>query len=232
MKDPVPTRRKEWIDGKQMMQILAQEEEEEQRRKKVDELDQQLQDKSFQENDEQLQLEIDQSVCVSRISYTDANTLQIEIPPSGFDATTLASGAFSAIWFSAVAPATISMLSAGIVPALFMAPFWLAGGVVAKTAVYDPFVSSTLSIGKYLWTLEKKFFKRIGTLTKKDDGSTESLEGAVVELAMVVNNVGIYQLRLISDGKSSIAFGKGLAREELEYISRVINDHKEMLQES
>jgi len=26
--------------------------------------------------------------------------------------------------------------------ALFMVPFWLAGGAVVKTAVYDPFVSS------------------------------------------------------------------------------------------
>mmetsp|Transcript_17781 Transcript_17781/g.38402 ORF Transcript_17781/g.38402 Transcript_17781/m.38402 type:complete len:210 (-) Transcript_17781:1557-2186(-) len=176
---------------------------------------------------------LDTDSFVSRISCTDANTLEIEMPPMGVDANAVANGAFSALWFSAVAPATISMLSAGIVPVLFMTPFWLAGGVVAKAAVYDPFISSTLSIGQYLWTVEKNYLKRVGSLnTKKKEGSTESVKGASVELAMVVNNVGRYQLRLFVDGDNSITFGKDLAREELEYLSRVINDHCSKLRET
>jgi hypothetical protein len=109
------------------------------------------------------------------------------------------------------------MLSAGFLPALFMSPFWLAGGVVAKNAVYDPFISSSLSIGQYLWSVEKKYAGSLNT--KKEEGATESLKGAGVELAMVVNNVGLYQLRLyFDDGNGSVTFGKGLAVEELEYL--------------
>lgn len=217
----------EWIDGKQMMQILAREKAEEQRRNQ-----QQLQQrKSFQARSSQSSSNLDTVDFVSRISYTDANTLQIDIPSTGVDANTVATGAFSALWFSAVAPATVSMLAGGILPALFMAPFWLAGGVVAKTAVYDPFISSTLSIGQYLWTVEKKYLKSVGSLnTKREEGSTESLKGASVELAMVVNNVGRYQLRLFFDGNDSITFGKGLAVEELEHLSQVINEHFSKLQ--
>ena len=98
-------------------------------------------------------------------------------------------------------------------------------------SVYDPFISSTLSIGQYLWTVEKKYLKSVGSLnTKREEGSTESLKGASVELAMVVNNVGRYQLRLFFDGNDSITFGKGLAVEELEHLSQVINEHFSNLQ--
>jgi len=233
-----PKSREEWIDGKQMMQILARQNAEEQRRKEIEDLDQQLQQKirdgQIMQQYEYPKLDVDKSKFISRISYTDANTLQIEIPPTGLNANAVATGALSALWFSAVAPATISMLSAGAAAsALFMVPFWLAGGVVAKTAVYDPFISSSLSIGQYLWTLEKKYLKKMGSLkATKEEQSTESLKGASVDLAMVVNNVGVYQLRLFFDDNASITFGKGMAREELEYISRVIDDHLEMLQES
>lgn len=241
-------RREEWIDGKQMMQILAQEKaEEEQRRKELKEFQQlstrsqqqQMPSNSFQNMQLQSQQNpipienIDTSNFVTQIGYTDANTLEITIPSSGLDSNTIASGAFSAVWFSVISSATVSMLSAGALPGvLFMAPFWLAGGVVAKTAVYDPFISSTFSIGQYLWTLEKKYLGKSGIGTKNQEGSTESLKGAAVELAMVVNGVGRYQLRLFvnNDGNdSSITFGNGLRPEELEYVSRVINDHLALL---
>ena len=124
------------------------------------------------------------------------------------------------------------MLSAGIVPLLFMTPFWLAGAIVAKTAVYDPFVSSTLTIGEYLWTLEKHYFKKIGIITtRKEEGSTQYLKGSSVELAIVVNNVPKHELKLFADGKV-ISFGRGLAVEELRYISDVINDHCAMFSKS
>mmetsp|Transcript_12051 Transcript_12051/g.25664 ORF Transcript_12051/g.25664 Transcript_12051/m.25664 type:complete len:263 (-) Transcript_12051:157-945(-) len=238
-----PRSKGEWIDGRQMKQILAREKEEERRRKQVIEFEQQMQMRArgdlFQNSNEPIgqssNLEVDKSNFVSRISYTDANTLQIDIPSPGIDANSFATGAFSALWFSAVAPATVSMLGAGLLPTLFMAPFWLAGGVVAKSAVYDPFISSSLSIGQYLWTLEKRYLKsNLGSLkTKKEEGPTQSLSEATVELAMVVNNVGQYQLRLFFEGNNdSLTFGKGLAREELEDLSRVINGHCATLGES
>ena len=63
--------------------------------------------------------------------------------------------------------------------------------------------------------MEKRYLKSI----KKEEGSTESTKGATkgatVELAIVVNNVPQYQLRLFVDTKEdgkSITFGKGLDR--------------------
>jgi len=246
------TKRDNWIDGRQMMKIIAQEESEKQRREnRIPKwetetnypgiLDDIRRKKIQNGTNEQFELSPKNSNdangfnnFVSRISYTDANTLQIELPPSGVDANVFFTGSFSALWFRAVAPATVSMLSAGgLGSALFMAPFWLAGGVVAKSAVYDPFVSSTLSIGQYLWTVEKNYFKGFGLLRRrKKEGATESLNGASVELAMVVNNVGRYQLRLSFDDRRSITLGKGLAQEELEDLSRVINDHCTVLRDS
>eukprot|EP00542_Grammatophora_oceanica_P011360 CAMPEP_0194036648 /NCGR_PEP_ID=MMETSP0009_2-20130614/9015_1 /TAXON_ID=210454 /ORGANISM="Grammatophora oceanica, Strain CCMP 410" /LENGTH=48 /DNA_ID= /DNA_START= /DNA_END= /DNA_ORIENTATION= len=41
------------------------------------------------------------------------------------------SGAFSIMWFSTIVP--VSLSGGG----LFMIPFWLAGGIVAKTAAID-----------------------------------------------------------------------------------------------
>jgi len=225
----------EWIDGRTMMQLIemekAREEQERQRQRDIELFNNRLfqtslmsSSSSSQGNDrERVQ---DKSTFVSRISYTDANTLQLELPPSGIDSNVFFSGAFSALWFSAVGPATIGMLSTGgIAPALFMVPFWLAGGMVAKMAVVDPFVSSKLSIGDYLWTLEKNYFRRIGNLTsKKQDGPTEAFKGASVEVGMVVNNVPRYELRLFFDG-STISFGNGLSFDELEYLAETINEH-------
>lgn len=99
--DPIRARSKdEWIDGQQMMQILAREKAEKQRRDGMEQLKQQsLQTIS----------NFDPDNCISRISYTDANTLQIEIPPSGLDSSSIATGAFSALWFGTVAPASNSI---------------------------------------------------------------------------------------------------------------------------
>mmetsp|Transcript_25028 Transcript_25028/g.51921 ORF Transcript_25028/g.51921 Transcript_25028/m.51921 type:complete len:157 (-) Transcript_25028:27-497(-) len=148
------------------------------------------------------------------------------------DSNVIFSGAFSALWFSAIAPATVSMLSSGIVSALFMTPFWLAGGAVAKIAVYDPFVSSKLMIGEYAWSLEKSIFRKRSTnfANNKEEGATRFLKGASVNLAVVVNNVPKYELILYyadgDDGFGKTArFGRGLDFEELEYLSSIINEH-------
>lgn len=55
--------------------------------------------------------------------------------------------------------------------------------------------------------MEKRYLKSI----KKEEGSAESIKGATVELAIVVNNVPQYQLRLFVDTKEDgklITFGK------------------------
>lgn len=68
----------------------------------------------------------------SIISYTDANTLEIEFPATGITSSSVAAGVFAAVWFGAITPATLSMLSAGVAPLLFITPFWIAGAAVAK----------------------------------------------------------------------------------------------------
>jgi hypothetical protein len=217
----------------QLMELeKAREEQERQRQLEMELFNNSFQSPpapSFQGNSRERVKDI--SIFRSRISYTDANTLQIELPPSGVNADVFFSGAFSALWFSAVGPATVGMLSSGGAAALFMAPFWLAGGMVAKMAVVDPFVSTKLTIGDYLWTLEKNYFRRRGKLTsKKQDGPTETLRGASVEVGMVVNNVPRYELRLYFDG-NTVSFGKGLSVDELEYLAETINEHCTMIGE-
>eukprot|EP00577_Skeletonema_sp_RCC1716_P020214 CAMPEP_0113422462 /NCGR_PEP_ID=MMETSP0013_2-20120614/28474_1 /TAXON_ID=2843 ORGANISM="Skeletonema costatum, Strain 1716" /NCGR_SAMPLE_ID=MMETSP0013_2 /ASSEMBLY_ACC=CAM_ASM_000158 /LENGTH=310 /DNA_ID=CAMNT_0000310209 /DNA_START=86 /DNA_END=1019 /DNA_ORIENTATION=+ /assembly_acc=CAM_ASM_000158 len=231
-----PKSKSEWIDGRTVMQLMelekAREEQERQRQLEMELFNKRFQSPpapSFQGNSRERVKDI--SIFRSRISYTDANTLQIELPPSGVNADVFFSGAFSALWFSAVGPATVGMLSSGGAAALFMAPFWLAGGMVAKMAVVDPFVSTKLTIGDYLWTLEKNYFRRRGKLTsKKQDGPTETLRGASVEVGMVVNNVPRYELRLYFDG-NTVSFGKGLSVDELEYLAETINEHCTMIGE-
>lgn len=221
----------EWIDGQTMMQLMEMERAREEQERQL-QLEMELFNNRFSQTTPSSQRTtsinkelVDKSQFVSRITYTDANTLQIELPPSGVDSNVFFSGAFSAMWFSAVAPATLGMLSGGVLPALFMAPFWLAGGVIAKTAIVDPFVSSKLTIGDFLWTIEKTYFRRIGKLTSKTrEGSTETLKGSSVEVGLVVNNVPRYELRLFFDGET-LSFGNGLSYDELEYLSKTINEH-------
>lgn len=221
----------EWIDGQTMMQLMemekAREEQERQRQLEMELFNNRILQtpSSSQRTTSSNKERVDKSQFVSRITYTDANTLQIELPPSGVDSNVFFSGAFSAMWFSAIAPATLGMLSGGVLPALFMAPFWLAFGVIAKTAIVDPFVSSKLTIGDFLWTIEKTYFRRIGKLTSKTkEGSTESLKGSSVEVGLVVNNVPQNELRLFFDG-GTLSFGSGLSYDELEYLSKTINEH-------
>ena len=223
----------EWIDGRKMMQLMelekAKEQQERQRQRDIALFNNRFQQPpsaSLSQRSIGMERVKAMSTFVSRMSYTDANTLQIELPPPGVDASVFFSGAFSALWFSAVGPATLGMLSGGIASALFMVPFWLAGGMVAKMAVVDPFVSSKLTIGDYLWTLEKSYFRRIGKLTsKKQDGPTETLKVASVEVVMLVNNVPRYVLRLFFDDGKTISFGNGLSFDELEHLAETINEH-------
>ncbi|KAL3907615.1 MAG: hypothetical protein SGPRY_010110 [Prymnesium sp.] len=111
---------------------------------------------------------------------------------------------------------------------LFMLPFWAAGGLVAKTAVLDPFVSSELTIGRYAWSLRTMAYG--GVVLKMQEGSTTELRGAQAEVAAYVNGVPQLELRLYSEaGMSSI--GVALTLEEVEYLASEINEHLEMLED-
>lgn len=114
-----PRSRDEWIDGQQMMQIIAQEKAEEQRREEVEAFKQSRRISKT----ERPQQSLHTNNLASQVSYTDANTLEIDIPSPGIDSNAFVSGAFSALWFSAVIPATVGMLSAGFLPALLCLHF-------------------------------------------------------------------------------------------------------------
>lgn len=109
----------EWIDGQTMMQLMemekAREEQERQRQLKMELFNSRFQQTPSlsQRTSSSNKERVDKSQFVSRITYTDANTLQIELPPSGVDSNVFFSGAFSAMWFSAIAPTTLGMLSGG-----------------------------------------------------------------------------------------------------------------------
>jgi len=161
------------------------------------------------------------------VSYSDAGTLVLSVPPAGADQGSIMSGAFSLAWFSAIVPAT---LTAGA-PLLFLAPFWAAGGLVAKKAVYDPFIGTELTVGRYAWTLRSTF---AGAATVQEvGGSTDELRGAAFEVPVVVSDDGVPQGEVRLYGTSgAVSFGVGLGMDELEYIAGLINDHLRKIKET
>lgn len=156
------------------------------------------------------------------ISRSDAGTLLVEVPAAGLNAGTLMGGAFSAAWFSAVVPATFASGGAGV---LFMLPFWLAGGVVAKQTVVDPAKATSLSIGEFAWEIKQQ---AVGLPLSSESGPTEELDGASVEVAAYVNGMPSYQLRLFS-GTQAWSVGDGLPAAELEWVAAEVNAHLETL---
>ena len=155
------------------------------------------------------------------ISRSDAGTLLVEVPPAGFNTGTLMGGAFSAAWFSAIVPATGSMIATGGASALFMLPFWLAGGVVAKQTVVDPVKASSLSIGEFAWELQQR---AVGLPLSSAAGASDELDGCSVEVAAYVNGVPQHVLRLFS-GTQTWSIGDGLTVVELEYVAGEVNAH-------
>ena len=155
------------------------------------------------------------------ISRSDAGTLLVEVPPTGFNTGTLMGGAFSAAWFSAIVPATGSMIATGGASALFMLPFWLAGGVVAKQTVVDPVKATSLSIGEFAWELQQR---AVGLPLSSAAGASDELDGCSVEVAAYVNDVPQHVLRLFS-GTQTWSIGDGLTVVELEYIAGEVNAH-------
>lgn len=161
----------------------------------------------------------------AQLSTTDAGTLVINLPATGVDSAAISSGVFGALWFSSIVPVT---LAGGIMTGVFMLPFWLAGGFVAKNALVDPFMASQLTIGEYAWSLTRTYASKN---VKHVEGSTRDLRGALVErLNVEVNGKSFYQVNLC--GKKGVTgFGNGLDPQELEYLAHVINKHLQGFQQ-
>jgi hypothetical protein len=150
----------------------------------------------------------------ARLSTTDAGTLIIDLPATGIDSKAISSGVFGTLWFSAIVPATFA---GGFATAAFLLPFWLAGGLVAKNAIVDPFVKSQLTLGQYAWSLTTTYANN--AQIRQVDGSTQDLRGASVEdLNIEVNGRPFYEIKLHGD-KGVTGFGNGLEPDELEYLS-------------
>ena len=152
------------------------------------------------------------------IARSDAGTLLVEVPAAGLNTGTLFGGVFSAMWFSVIAPATFTVGA----PLLFMAPFWLAGGLVAKQTFFDPAKATSLSIGEFAWEVKTSLAGRVALST--DGGPTEELDGADVTVAAVVNGVPVHVLQLAA-GVDSWSVGAGLPVVELEWIAGEVNEH-------
>ena len=154
----------------------------------------------------------------SSIERSDAGTLLLSVPAAGLrNGGALMGGAFSLAWFSVVVPAT---LSGG---GLFMLPFWLAGGAVAKQTVLEPATSTELSIGEFAWEIRKA---AAGVTLTAAGGATDELRGAEVEVAATVNGVPVLELRLRGAAPGeSWGVGAGLGEEELEYLADEVNEH-------
>eukprot|EP00315_Gephyrocapsa_oceanica_P032129 CAMPEP_0185407470 /NCGR_PEP_ID=MMETSP1365-20130426/1329_1 /TAXON_ID=38817 /ORGANISM="Gephyrocapsa oceanica, Strain RCC1303" /LENGTH=275 /DNA_ID=CAMNT_0028009897 /DNA_START=98 /DNA_END=925 /DNA_ORIENTATION=+ len=158
------------------------------------------------------------------VSRSDAGTLLVDVPAAGLvNGGSLFGGAFAAAWFSAVVPATVSMVASGGASALFMLPFWLAGGAVVKQTVLDPAKATTLSIGAFGWELKQR---TAGVSLKSADGPTEQLALASVDVAAYVNGVPTFVLNLVANGPGGqrvYQLGSGLSEQELEWIAAEVN---------
>ena len=160
-------------------------------------------------------------------SRSDAGTLLITVPPAGLSGGTLVGGAFSLAWFSVVVPATASMIATGGASALFMLPFWAAGGMVAKETILDPARATELSIGEFAWELSQRV---AGARVSAESGPSEELEGASVEVAAYVNGIPTFVMRLAATGGRTWSIGSGLRSEELEWLAGEVNARIDELQ--
>eukprot|EP00977_Amphora_coffeiformis_P021360 scaffold9209_cov157-Amphora_coffeaeformis.AAC.3 len=109
-----------------------------------------------------------------QISRTDAGTLELYFGAEGIGSKAVVAGAFSVAWFSALIPATTTVAT---LP--FLLPFYVAGGMVAKQAIVDPFTSLRVSLGEYAWSIHQT---RYGAATSKEltSGATVDVTQAVV----------------------------------------------------
>ena len=161
------------------------------------------------------------------ITRSDAGTLIVDVPAAGMNGGTVFGAAFSAAWFSAIIPATATMIGSGGASALFMLPFWAAGGLVAKDTVLDPAKATELSIGEFAWELRQTAARRVagGLRLKSSSGATDELDAAEAAVAAYVNGVPTHVLRLGAADGRVLALGGGLPLAELEWLASEINAH-------
>jgi hypothetical protein len=158
------------------------------------------------------------------VDTTDAGTLLVEVPPAGLTTSTVMGGAFSAAWFSVVAPATVA---SGGASALFMLPFWLAGGAVAKTSLLDPARKTSLSIGEFAWEIKQTLPG--GVTLSQESGPTEELVGAEVFVSLWTNGVPTFALKLGGRAGATWSLGDGLPEQELEWVAGEVNSQLDRL---
>lgn len=158
-----------------------------------------------------------------RMERTDAGTLVVTFaPPGGVD---LAGAAFSVAWFSAVVLSTFAA-SATLLSCLFMLPFWVAGGAVAKQSIVDPRTTTTLKIGEFGWSLVEDFAVPGGRLLqlRSADGPTKALRGATLEWRDGAEGYPrVCELALVSDRASTWPVGRGASAEELKAVAGALN---------
>ena len=164
---------------------------------------------------------------LGRISLdrTAAGTLIATIHASSVDAM---GAAFAVAWFAALS--TAPPTSAG--SALFMVPFWLAGGAVLKTSVVDPRLETTLTLGEFGWTLRDELKGPFGRIQMRAaDGPTATLRAAAVEWSKArsdhrngVASTCVLMLRDGAGGAWPVATGGGRADPTaLKELAREIN---------
>ena len=166
----------------------------------------------------------------SRISYTDAGTLQVHFPATGLTSQAVVAGTFGVAWFSALLPATT------LAAAPMLLPFYLAGGLVAKQALVDPFTSTTLSVGTYAWSLDVSRYH--GSPISVAAGATLQVSRAVVKERSSVNEQKqvrySYDLQLeLQKGDNPVTIKSSFDnRDEPERFARIINQQLEVVRSS
>lgn len=160
--------------------------------------------------------------------------LEIDIPPAGFTGDTVATGAFAIAWNSFVAFWTFSAVAGGgLLFGLFSLPFWAAGIQLAKQAFGRQFIRERLLINLNSWKIEQQMafarggkaeWNADGRQSKELTGRSADLEGATIEVPMVVNGEPQYQL-VLKEGINRHMFGEGLNPREQEWLADVINAH-------
>jgi len=169
------------------------------------------------------------SSTTARISYTDAGTLKLDFPATGWNAHATVAGAFSLAWFGALLPATTSLAAAPI-----LLPFYLAGGLVAKSALVEPFTSTTVSIGEFGWSVQRSVYGRV---RKEWSGATRNLRGAtVVDRSTVFEGEVRYRYELVlllSNDSKPITIGTTFRDfHEAEHLARTIQEQLQTMRRS
>ena len=162
------------------------------------------------------------------ISYTDAGTLQLHFAATGITSNAVMAGAFATAWFGALVPATT------LTVAPMLLPFYLAGGLMAKQAVVDPFTSTTLSLGDYAWSLDTSRYQ--GPSKSIASGATSDIvQAVVVERSSVDKETKTrrfsFDLQLVLNNTrrqttKPVTVRRGFAnRDEPERLAHTVNQH-------